>query len=308
MRYWRHYPKFLQTILLMLLIFTLASFSFVIANFGVTKIFGETMEGIAHLNPKSQTSIIGAAQFVQGITSLFTFLLSALLFAYLCHPEPIEYLGLRKPKNKYYLLLLFPLMMMAVPIFAQVGEWMKLINFGVGAKASFAEQETMMKSLMQGKSIGDLILYLVLFAAIPALGEELLFRGVVMRFAYNNGQNIHFAILFSAGIFGLAHGSVYNFLPIMMAGILLGYIYYLGGSMWLNILAHFLNNALAVVLLFLGNNGVISKEVSEAESLPWYVLIISAVVFVYILTLLKKNASPLPTDWNDDFRGERLTE
>lgn len=306
MRYWRHYPKFLQTILLMLLIFTLASFSFLIANFGITKIYGLTMEAISGVNSNSSSRLIEATQFLQAVTSLFTFLFSALLFAYLCHPKPTEYLGLKKVQNTRFLVLVFPLMVFAVPVFAQIGEWMQQIDFGAGAKSSFEEQQKMMKALMGGISVGNLFLYLLIFAALPALGEEFLFRGIVMRFAYNNAQNIHFAILFSAAIFGLAHGTVYNFLPIMLAGVLLGYIYFYSGSLWLSILAHFLNNALAIVLLFLSNKGIISKEIGEAEGLPWYLMLFALAALLLIFSLLRKNATPLPSDWNDDFKGERL--
>lgn len=304
MRYWRHYPKFLQTILLMLMIYTLTSFSYVLANFGVNKIYGESMDKLSSL---ATLNLIHAAQFVQGLTSLFTFMLSALLFAYLTHPSPAEYLGLRKFRNINFVFLVIPLMIAAVFVFAQIGDWMQHIDFGKGAKASFEEQQRMMKTMMQGNSRADLILYLLLFALLPALGEELLFRGVVMKFAYNNGQNIHFAILFSAAIFGLAHGSVYNFLPIMLAGVLLGYLYYLSGSIWTSIIAHFLNNAIGVYLLFLGNKGILSKELSEATSIPWYWILLASVLIVFILFLLRKIASPLPIDWNDDFKEERLT-
>jgi uncharacterized protein len=307
MRYWRHYPKFLQTILLMLLIFTLASFSFVIANFGINKIYGVTMEAIGGVGPNSGSRLIAATQFLQGITSLFTFLLSALLFAYLCHPKPTEYLGLQKVRDARFLIWVLPLMVFVVPLFAQIGEWMQLIDFGAGAKSNFEDQQKMMKALMSGTSIGSLLLYLLVFAVLPALGEEFLFRGIVMRFAYNNTRNFHFAILFSAAIFGLAHGTVYNFLPIMLAGVLLGYIYYFSGSLWPCIVAHFLNNAMAIVLLFLSNKGIVSKELGEAEGLPWLFLLFALSGFLLIFFLLRKNATPLPSDWNDDFRGERLT-
>ena len=154
MRYWRHYPKFLQTILLMLLIFTLASFSFLIANFGITKIYGLTMEAISGVNSNSSSRLIAATQFLQVVTSLFTFLFSAILFAYLCNPKPTGYLGLRKVQNTRFLVLVFPVMVFAVPFFAQIGEWMQQIDFGAGAKSSFDEQQKMMKALMGGTSIG----------------------------------------------------------------------------------------------------------------------------------------------------------
>lgn len=308
MRYWRHYPKFLQTILLMLMIFTMTSFSLVIANFGVTKIFGQTIGGISGLNANSSQQIIAAAQFFQAITSLFTFFISAMLFAYLCHPQPFSYLGLRKIRNAKLIVLTVLLMLAVVPVFSQIGAWIQELDFGKGARASFEEQQAKMQVLMKGTSIKDLVLYLFLFALLPAFGEEMLFRGVVMRFAYNSGQNIHFAILFSAAIFGLAHGNVYHFLPIMLAGVLLGYLYYLSGSLWLSILGHFLNNALAVIFVFMGNNKIVSEQVSQAEGLPWFVLIAALLIFIFAFFLLRKNATPLASDWNDDFKGEAQTQ
>lgn len=304
MRYLRHYPRFLQTILLMLLIFTLASFSFIVANFGVTKFFGLEM---GNLDGLENANVVHAMQWVQGVTSVFTFLLSAVLFAYLCHPQPAEYLGLRRAGNSTYALLVVALMVAAVPLLAQLGAWMKLVDFGTGARAAFAEQQRMLKALMSGTTAADLVLYMLLFAVLPAVGEELLFRGVIMRFAYSNSKNIHFAVLFSAGIFGLAHGSVYHFVPIMLAGVLLGYIYYFGGSLWLSMLAHFVNNGVAVLMVFAANRNAISAELAEAEGLPWYVLLVSAGILVAVIMAMKKNATPLAADWSDDFRGERET-
>lgn len=304
MRYWRHYPKFLQTILLMLMIFTLTSFSYVLANFGVTKIFGEQMDKISSLANNNQ---INATHFVQAVTGIFRFLLCALLFAYLSHPNPLNYLGLRKFQNNKFPLIILPLMISGAFLFAQIGEWMQLIDFGKAARASFEEQQKMLKTLMQGKEISDLMVYLFLFAILPAIGEELLFRGVIMRFAYGSTQNIHFAVLFSAAIFSLAHGSIYQFLPIMLAGILLGYLYYLSSSLWSSVIAHFLNNSIGVILMFLSNKGLVSPKISDATALPWYILVISAILFLLSFYLLRKNATPLPLDWNDDFKGERQT-
>ncbi|MES2480070.1 MAG: type II CAAX endopeptidase family protein [Bacteroidota bacterium] len=307
MRYWRHYPKFLQTILLMLLIFTLTSFSLIVGSIGLTKIFGTTVEAISALNSNSSPKIIVSAQFFQAINSLFTFLISALLFAYLCHPQPFNYLGFKRINGTKLLIWTVLLILVAVPVFAQIGSWIQQLDLGKGVKAHFIEQQSKMEALMKGSTIGDLLLYLGLFAVLPAFGEELLFRGIVMRFAYNNTQSIHFAILFSAGIFALAHGNAYHFLPIMLAGVLLGYIYYYSGTIWLSILAHFLNNALGVVLVFLGNRNVIPTEVSKADSAPWYVFISALAILGFAFFMLRKNSTPLASDWNDDFKGERQT-
>ncbi|MFA6150670.1 MAG: CPBP family intramembrane glutamic endopeptidase [Chitinophagaceae bacterium] len=307
MRYWRHYPKFLQIILLMLMIFTLVSFSSVIAGVSVTPIFDVSLKDLAEVSADSLPKVIAGTQYVQGIVSLFTFLLSALLFAYLTHPEPINYLGLRKPAKSINVAIVVLLLVSFMPIVNQLGSWLQHIDFGAKAKASFEHNEMVMKTLMRGTTPMDFAIHMLVFALIPAIGEELLFRGVIMRISYSNSQNIHFAILIAAAIFGIAHGSVYNFLPIMLMGVLLGYIYYLSGSIWLSILAHFMNNALAALGIFLINTKSVAEEVGTAENFPWYVLVISLGLFVAAFSLLRKNATPLPPDWSDDFKGERQT-
>lgn len=307
MRYWRHYPKFLQIILLMLMIFTLVSFSSVIAGFTVSSIFDVSLKDIGSIGADSLPKEISARLYCQVLISLFTFCFSALLFAYLTHPEPMNYLGLRKPGKPINTVIVVLLLVSFMPIVNQLGSWLQHIDFGAEAKASFERNEMMMKSLMRGTTPMDFAIHLVVFALIPAIGEELLFRGVIMRISYSNSQNIHFAILIAAAIFGIAHGSVYNFLPIMLMGVLLGYIYYLSGSIWLSILAHFMNNALAALGIFLINTKSVSEEVGTAENFPWYVLVVSLGLFVAAFSLLRKNATPLPPDWSDDFKGERQT-
>jgi membrane protease YdiL (CAAX protease family) len=304
MRYWRHYPKFMQVLLLMLMIFTLASFSNVIAHFTLRSFFGLSADALQDIGAQSSSRVIAAAQYVQALLSLFTFLLSALLFAYLTHPRPLAYLGLRTPGRPVQVPLAVLLLLAAMPLVNQLGHWLQQIDFGSDAKTSYERGQEVIHAMMKGSSAGDLLIHLLLFAALPALGEEFLFRGVIMRLSYNNSKNIHFAVFISAAIFGIAHGSVYNYFPIMLMGILLGYIYYFSGSIWLSVLVHFLNNGLAALGLFLVNKGIVTAETGEAEQFSWYVLLICAVAFGFLFSLLRKQASPLPADWSDDFKGE----
>lgn len=306
MRYWRHYPRFMQVILLMLMIFTFSSFATVIVYGTLKPLFGVSMEQLAGITLGSSAAVIHGAQYLQGMVSLFTFGLSALAFAYLTHPQPAAYLGLRATGKSIQLPLALICFLFFIPLVNQFGSWLQHIDLGAGSRASLEKNEQLTRALMQGTTIPDLLLHIFLFALLPAVGEELLFRGVVMRFSYVNTGSIPMAILFSSAIFGLAHGSAYNFLPIMLMGVLLGYLYYATGSMLPNILAHFLNNALAAFGIFAGNTNLLHPKVSAAEDFPWYVLLISLVLFLAALSLFRKIATPLPADWADDFRGERL--
>ena len=128
-----------------------------------------------------------------------------------------------------------------------------------------------------------------------------------MRYSYHNAKNIHLAVLFSAAIFAMAHQSPFNFLPIMLAGILLGYIYYYTGSIWLSILAHFVNNAFAVLALFYSKGIADEQKVHQEQSFIYLLVVVSLILFSALFYLLRKNANPLPKDWSDDFKDEHVT-
>ncbi len=307
MKYWRHYPKFLQIILLLLMLITMAFFGIAIGGFLVKVFFGVEATVVATLNKNSPPTVVHAAQVLQTAISFFAFVVSAFVFAYLTHPSPMAYLGFRRPTIKIQWFIVLGLAIAFVPLISQVGEWLQQLDLGSKAKQNYEEQTDLLSGMMNGTKITDLLLYLLLFAALPAIGEELLFRGVLLRFAYFTSRNMHLAIFIVAAIFGMAHGNVYNFIPIMLAGVLLGYIYYFSGSIWLSILAHFTNNAIMVFAVYLGNINLISEEASKADSFPWYIILVSAVLFALIFYWLRKKATPLPPDWTNDFKGEVQT-
>jgi uncharacterized protein len=301
MRYWRHYPKLLQLALLLLLVFTLVSFSLVVANFFVGKIYGVSALDTALLNKQSSPKLIAAAQLVQTISSLFSFLGSALLFAYLAHPKPFQYVGLRKVVDKKQFIIVLVLMLSIIPLLTQIGSWLQLLPLGKEALANQKQTSDMMSALLRMDSLPSLFIHLFIFALLPAVGEELLFRGVALRMLFNYKPNIHFAVIFSAIFFALMHAQVFNLLPIMLAGILLGYIYYLSGSIWLGIFAHFVYNGVQVVAVYLSDNKIISEQAANQENYPWYILVLSLAISILSIFMLFKNATPLPTNWSNDF-------
>src|SRR5690606_105579 len=118
------------------------------------------------------------------------------------------------------------------------------------------------------------------------VGEELMFRGVIMRFAARNRRSIAYPLFLSSILFAMMHGTYYNFVPILLAGILLGGIYYLTGSIWCSILAHVVNNGLQVFLIFIFRNNAAATQMLEADSLPWYWTAAAVVVFAISFYML----------------------
>ena len=93
------------------------------------------------------------------------------------------------------------------------------------------------------------VLGLVIMAALPAICEELLFRGLIQK-GLMQKFNPHIAILISGTLFMLLHGSLQQTVFQFVLGIILGYATYYGGSLVYSIIMHFVNNAVAVTFSF----------------------------------------------------------
>ena len=103
-------------------------------------------------------------------------------------------------------------------------------------------------------------------------------------------RNTHWGIWISAILFSAMHMQFYGFIPRVLLGALFGYLLVWSGTMWLPVLGHFLNNALAVVAMFMINNGMISEQVEEYGSTEnsYYAAILSLLVVVFFLWQLKR--------------------
>ncbi|MGN0961071.1 MAG: lysostaphin resistance A-like protein [Christensenellales bacterium] len=90
------------------------------------------------------------------------------------------------------------------------------------------------------------LLGLVIYALLPAIAEELVFRGVIQKSLLSR-FNGFVAIFFSSLLFVLMHGSLQQTFYQLVMAILLGYLACVGGSILYSIILHFLNNALVLV-------------------------------------------------------------
>lgn len=134
----------------------------------------------------------------------------------------------------------------AVPLPALFADW---------ATAKEAEIEQLTLRFMDMPHVGLLLLNLFMIAVLPALGEELLFRGIIQRLFVRHGVNIHLAIWIAAILFSAIHLQFLSFLPRVLMGVMLGYLLVWSGNLWYPIIAHFANNAVAVLLYYASQHG-----------------------------------------------------
>ena len=160
-------------------------------------------------------------------------------------------------------------------------------NWAMGLEETYKKA---MVAITQMKSVNDLFVNLLLVAFIPAVVEELYFRGALQKTVKDWFGNAIVAIVITAIIFSAFHFSFFGFLSRMTLGILLGLIYEYTKTIWLPIILHFINNGVAIVVLFLVRNDVKKTNQLMDEGMPIYWGVISLVIIIFLLIQLKKES------------------
>lgn len=147
------------------------------------------------------------------------------------------------------------------------------------------------KQILAMKTYGDLILNLFMIAVIPAIGEELFFRGGVQNILKDWFKNHHVAIWTTAILFSAIHLQFYGFFTRMLLGAFFGYLLVYGKSIWLPILGHFLNNGTAVIMAFiLQKEGKSIDELDQPYNYPYYSYAVSSIITLVLLILFFRKA------------------
>ena len=85
---------------------------------------------------------------------------------------------------------------------------------------------------------------------LPAVCEELIFRGALLGSIYKFTQNKNGAILFSALIFSFLHFQVLSILPMIFIGLVLGYVYTRSKNILYSMVIHFLFNSIQILIIY----------------------------------------------------------
>lgn len=162
---------------------------------------------------------------------------------------------------------------------------------------SYNEQVALMLDV---KSLGGYVMSLVVMAFIPALCEEMLFRGGLQNFLTRATRKPWVSILLVSLLFSLVHFSVYGFLVRVFLGVVLGLIFHYTKNIWLCITAHFFNNALAVSsIYFFTRQGKDMEEAMKQDiSAAYWGFIAIPILILLFNSLRKTETTPVPRDGN----------
>ncbi|MEN8122517.1 MAG: CPBP family intramembrane glutamic endopeptidase [Bacteroidota bacterium] len=230
-------------------------------------LFNLDFEGLEILMGDQDYSNISFMKYFQTIISLGTFVFPPFIIAYVFKGEIAKYLSLNKNPYLLSILLVAIAMIMAIPFINFLAEWNSKLSFPEALadienfmKTTEDDAENLTLAFLKADNIGTLFINLFIIALIPAIGEELLFRGVFQKIFIDWTRNEHVGIWIAAFLFSAVHFQFYGFVPRMLMGAFFGYLLVWSKNMWLPIIAHFVNNAFAVVAYYLMGQSVIGDE------------------------------------------------
>jgi membrane protease YdiL (CAAX protease family) len=227
--------------------------------------------------------------------SIGMFIFPPIMAHYIFRKNKENYLKLIKPKTYQLLLLSGVLMLVAIPFInflAQINQAMilpeSLSSFAEWMKQKEADAAKLTEVFLKANHIYTLLINIFVVGLLPAVGEEMLFRGVLQKTFTQMTKNVHWAIWITGFIFAAVHMQFYTFLPRFMMGVLFGYLFVWSGSLWVTITAHFINNSTAVIIHYLAQKNVINSDldsVGGADSnyllLFFSLLLFSAIVYSF---------------------------
>ncbi|HCD67363.1 MAG TPA: hypothetical protein DEQ56_02695 [Bacteroidetes bacterium] len=147
------------------------------------------------------------------------------------------------------------------------------------------------EAMVGNRGFFSFITSLVFMALIPAIAEEIFFRGFLMNIFNGIFKNMHVSILVTALLFSVIHFQLLKVIPMFFLATVFGYAVYWTGSLWASIIAHFVNNAIAVIMLYFYAEGDYGKVLEQGESLPLTATVLMAVIVVTIFVYIQKNSN-----------------
>lgn len=269
---------------LILLIF---GFGIFISLFGVLIGFGfidgPVFERISAMSSLSTTSDINLMKYFQMVSQFAFFVIPALIFGFLIEKNVLKFYHL----NNWPTIAMLGLGILALLLSNPFSEWLMHQNEKMSLPAGLETLEQWMRDaerraafatnvFLDMKDWKDYLINILMIGVLAALGEELLLRGAFQPLFIRIFKNAHIGIWITAFIFSFIHFQFYGFFARLFLGALLGYFYFYSKNLWVPIIAHLLNNSLAVSYVYITKEPLYSIDsdlLSVKESEPIYALL-----------------------------------
>ena len=248
--------------------------------------------------PSNELDQAAYYRIVQSFGSVGTFMLPPLFFSYLSERNWFSYSKINKAPGYRLSNIVIVMSLVLIPIVWILAEWTEgwklpeaLAGLDEWMRRMDEQNSELVKLMTRESRIGILLINLFVMAVLPAVGEELMFRGTIQPFLQKWTKNPHWAIWITAFIFSAIHFQISGFIPRMLIGAYLGYLCYWSGSLWLPILAHFMHNSMSILTDFIMlRRGFDVDELIFTDIHGWnYILGVAIILAIGGIYLLWRN-------------------
>jgi membrane protease YdiL (CAAX protease family) len=229
------------------------------------------------------------------------FIFPSILFLKLSTEKPKEFIYWRNNISLLISIAVIVLLLSFMPLvnlFIGLNESMVFPEFMAGIEATFRSMEdsaqALTEALIKMDDLSDFLYLTLLVAILPAIGEELMFRGVIQRLLSVQFNNYHWGVWGSAFLFSAMHFQFYGFLPRMLLGALFGYMLVYTGSIIYPMIAHFFNNFASLIIAYLIQQGKIPEVVDTVgANYEWGYILPGLFFTMALFYYLWKNRNPV---------------
>ena len=182
---------------------------------------------------------------------LGTFLIPSILFLIIIKSMTINYV-FPKREDWVKLIIYFFILLGLAQIFLVISTYIGYDFLPLSTQDFLKNQQDFNTKIQEGfitDSFSGFLFNIILLAIIPAVGEELFFRGILQEICIGLFKNNSTGIIITSLIFGILHFQIDNLLSIIFASLLLGYIYNFSNNIFLTILLHFGFNSFSLICM-----------------------------------------------------------
>lgn len=182
---------------------------------------------------------------------LGTFLIPSILFLIIIRSMTINYV-FPKREDWVKLIIYFFILLGIAQILLVISTYIGYDFLPLSTQDFLKNQQDFNTKIQEGfitDSFSGFLFNIILLAIIPAVGEELFFRGILQDICIGLFKNNNAGIIITSLIFGILHFQIDNLLSIIFASLLLGYIYNFSNNIFLTILLHFGFNSFSLICM-----------------------------------------------------------
>lgn len=226
-----------------------------VASLGAVMGLGYDVQSLASPETLDKTAI----RIMAFANQLFSFLIPAIFLGFVLFKNKwMGFVGLKVdedfPQNKDLTSRNILLAILIIIFSWPLTQFLYLVNMEIPMPDILLNMENatngLIEKMLQINSLPELLFVLIIMALTPAIGEELMFRGLFQRILRYNKLNLHLAVILSAIIFSTIHMQFQGFIPRFFLGLVLGYFLAFGGNLWIAIVAHFIFNGSQVIISY----------------------------------------------------------